>query len=356
MLIPKLDTLELEREIVVDSISATMTTGNNPQKLLVFEGKMNIPETGEYIFQTRLIGGGALLLINGDTIVDRNGDFSRDNLGVGSIELNKGTVPFTFIYNKFKPYQRGVILSVEGPGIQQYELTAPGSWPVASDNSQSVIIELAEETVLQRGFFNHGDRKRTHIISVGSPQDIHYAFDLSFGSLVQVWGDGFLDVTKMWVGRGGEQLSVPVGIPVLIHGDPDFAFLKDKKTVWPDTVSANGSYRQLGYKLDKGGNPTFITGIGSSKVTNKFFPSDTLRRLSRIITTDSEKSIWHKIGEGSIIEELPDKTYAIDDKSYFVDFSGNGDLKPFIRQSSGRDELLIEIPAGNLKITYQLTW
>jgi hypothetical protein len=354
--IPNLDSMELEREINVDSISSLLASGNNPQKLLVFNGKMGIPATGKYLFKSLLDRAGACLIIKGDTILNSDGDFSRQREGRDAIQLEKGDVPFTFIYNKFRSNSRGLALLVEGPSIQQYDLAAPGSWPKRNNNSESVTIALDEETVLQRGFFNHGDRKRTHVISVGSPQDVHYAFDLSFGSLLQVWGGGFLDVTKMWVGRGGEQLSVPVGIAVSSHGDPDFAFLEDENTVWPDTVSANGDYRQVGYKLDKGGNPTFSTKIGDSKVTNKFIPSDKLRRLDRVITTDTKEAIWHKIGEGSMIEKLSENIYAIDDKSYFVDFSGNGELKPVIRQSDGKDELLVQIPAGSNKITYQLTW
>lgn len=355
-LIPNLDSLELEREISVDSISSLLASGNNPQKLLVFNGKMGIPQTGKYLFKSLLDRAGACLIIKGDTVLNSDGDFSRQREGRDAIQLEKGNVPFTFIYNKFRSNSRGLGLLVEGPGIQQYDLTGPGSWPKRNGNSQSVTIALEEETVLQRGFFNHGDRKRTHVISVGSPQAVHYAFDLSFGSLLQIWGGGFLDVTKMWVGRGGEQLSVPVGIAVSIHGNPDFAFLENENTVWPDTVSANGDYRQMGYKLDKGGNPTFSTKIGDSKVTNKFIPSDKLRRLDRVITTDTKEVIWHKIGEGSVIEALYENTYAIDDKSYFIDFTGNGDLKPVIRQSDGKDELLVKIPAGSNIITYQLTW
>lgn len=354
--IPDLDTLVVEREVNTDSISATMALGQNPQKLLVYNGKMNVPNTGDYIFEMKVHRGGGLLLINNDTITNLDGDYNLNNPVFGLVSLIKGTVPFTLIYNKHRPYQRGLVLSVEGPGIAKYDLHAPGSLVLGGNNSQSVKIPLSEETVLQRGFFNHNDQKRTHVISVGSPKDIHYAFDLSFGSLLQVWGDGFLDVTKMWVGRGGEQLSVPVGIPVSNHGDPDFAFLENEKTNWPDSIPANGSYRQLGYKLDKSGNPTFSTGMGGATVTNKFVPSDTLRRLNRIITTSADKILWHKIGEGSIIQELPNNTYAIDDKNYFVDFSGNDGFKPSIRQSSGKDELIVKIPQGNQKITYQLTW
>ncbi len=354
--IPKLDTLAVEREISSDSISSTMATGQNPQKLLVYNGNLNIPKTGDYLFEMKVHRGGGLLLIDRDTIVDLDGDYSIDQAKFGRVLLQQGSVPFTFIYNKHRPYQRGFALSVEGPGIAKQDLHAPGSLIIGGGDSQSIEVAMSEETVLQRGFFNHKNQKRTHVISVGSPKDIHYAFDLSFGSLLQVWSNCFLDVTKMWVARGGQQLSVPVGIPVSIHGDPDFAYLENEKSKWPDSITTNTSYRQLGYELDRHGNPEFSTGINGSVITNKFIPSDTLRRLKRIISIHSDKEIWHKLGEGSVIEELPDNTYAINDKDYFVDFSGNDRYKPIIRKLEGKDELVVKIPEGNQNITYTISW
>jgi hypothetical protein len=91
-------------------------------------------------------------------------------------------------------------------------------------------------------------------------------------------------------------------------------------------------------------------------ITNSFVPIDSLRRLKRIISTKSSKEIWHKLGDGSIIERLASGVYAIDDRNYFIDFSTDNNNSPVIRKSSGKDELLIKIPAGNQKITYTITW
>lgn len=37
----------------------------------------------------------------------------------------------------------------------------------------------------------HGDEKRTHVVSVGSPKGFHYAFDLNQGNLLAVWKGEF---------------------------------------------------------------------------------------------------------------------------------------------------------------------
>ena len=356
--IPDYNKLEKLREINTDTVSADMVTGRDSQKLLVFNGLMNVPTTGDYLFEMKINGGGGALLLKTDTIVNLNGDFKNEEPAFKLVTLQKGFIPFTLIYNKHQKFRLGFSLFVEGPGIARHTLhTAPpvNIAPVKKIDS-AFVIDASNETVLQRGFLMHNKIKRTHTISVGSPKNIHYSFDLAFGSLIQVWGGKFLEVSEMWAGRGIQQLGVPLGIPVLLHGDPDFAFLENKNSNWPDSIPSGTVYKQLGYELDNYGNPTFSTLLNGSTITNSFVPIDSLRRLKRIILTKSIKEIWHKLADGSIIEKLPNGVYAIDDRNYFLDFSTDNNNTPVIRKSSGKDELLVKIPAGNQKITYTITW
>ena len=137
---------------------------------------------------------------------------------------------------------------------------------------------------MQRSFLMHEGNKRTHCISVATPQGLNYSFDLVFGSLLKVWDGDFLDATKMWHAREGQQLGEPIGMAIASHGDPDFAYLKNKKSPWPDSVSANGAYKQLGYQLDETGLPIFSQQVNESLITNRLVPYDTVRTLQRIIT------------------------------------------------------------------------
>ena len=353
-LIPDLDTLIAIREVQTDSISSLMTTGENPQKLLVYNGKMSIPTSGDYIFDMKVHRGGGALIIDNDTIIDLNGDNNINTLGYGLASLKKGHIPFTLIYNKHRPYQRGLALFVEGPEIAKYALHAPGSINLSQGSLPEIIVTSSDEVVMQRSFLMHGDIKRTHCISVATPQGINYSYDVSFGSLLQAWNDGFLNVAKMWHSRGGQQLAEPIGLPVEIHGQPDFAYLENDMADWPDSIST--SYHQLGYELDQYGAPIFSMEIEGGVVENKFVPSDTLRELNRIIRTELKKNIWHKIAEGSVIEELPDNTYAIDDKEYFVDFKGSDVMKPVIREGAEKHELLVNIPEGKKELSYKIIW
>ena len=127
VMLPSLDSLLPGAKIRTDSISAELVGEGRPQTILSFEGFMGIPTTGKYIFDYRINGGGGVLLINKDTVVDRDGDYNLDSLGYGNIYLERGLVPFTLIYNKHRPWTKGFSLEVEGPGVQKHALQAPGS-------------------------------------------------------------------------------------------------------------------------------------------------------------------------------------------------------------------------------------
>lgn len=354
--IPDYNALTAERELTTDSISSNMATGERAKKLLVYNGNMKIPKTGEYLFEMRVRLGGGLLLIDGDTIANLNGDYYHDQPAYGLVALKQGEVPFTLIYNKHRPFWKGLSLQAEGPGIARHNLHAPQSFILKPGGGNKITIETNTKTVIQRSFLLHEGEKRTHCISVATPKGINYSFDLSFGSLLQVWKGDFFDATEMWDNRGIEQIGSPIGSPIVIHGNPDFAFLESEDAIWPDTIPSKTTYKQLGYELDLKGNPSFFTQLDDIMITNRFVPNDSLRKLNRVISMNANMEIWHKIAEGSIIEKLPDATYAIDDKNYFVNLTSNEKYQTVIRKSTGKDELIIKIPTGNQEINYTITW
>ena len=355
--IPDYNKLEKLREISTDSIIADIA-GRGTQKLLVYNGVINVPNTGDYLFEMKINGGGGALLLKTDTLISLNGEYNNENPGFKLITLQKGEFPFTLIYNKHIKNRMGFNVFVEGPGIarQPLHLVAPVNISPVKSIDNTFVIDASNETVMQRGFVMHKKIKKTHTISVGSPKNIHYTFDLAFGSLIQVWGGKFLEVSEMWAGRGSQQTGVPLGLPIAMHGAPDFAYLENTKSNWPDSIPSNTTYKQLSYELDNLGNPTFSTQLNGSVITNSFVPIDSLRSLKRIISTKSIKEIYHKLAEGSIIEKLANGVYAIDDRNYFLDLTDKNKYIPVIRKSSGKEELLVKIPAGNQKITYTITW
>lgn len=355
--IPNLDSLIPIRTVETDSISSMMATGERPQKILVYVGKLSIPDTGDYLFDYRVNGAGGLLLIDNDTIIDLNGDYSLGESGSATIALSKGKVPFTLIYNKHRPRARGFSLAVEGPGIQKHGLQAKGSLdPNQGKPTNEIMVSVFDDPVTQRSFFMHNGEKRTHVISTGMPQGVHFAYDLALGSLLKTWDGNFLNTTQMWHSRGIEQLAMPAKFNVSVHGGPDFAFLDDDRMVWPDSIADNVVQKQLGYEFDPQGVPVFSHQINGTVITDRFVPTKTGRGLNRTTTITGDTEIWHKVASGTKIEALPHGTYIVKDENYFVDFSGNDGFYPIIRHVNGKDELLIKIGAGKQNINYNIIW
>lgn len=354
--LPSFDSIVPISTIETDSISANMVGGDRAQRILKYVGKMNIPDAGQYLFDLKVNGAGAVLLIDQDTIVNLDGDYNLDSLGLGQISLQKGAIPFSLIYNKHRPWTKGFSLEVEGPGIQKYALHAPNSLDLSKDKpAENIMVKAIDEPVVQRSFLMHGGKKRTHCASVGTPQSIHYAYDLELGSLLKVWSGDFLDASPMWHGRGPKQLALPAGFTVSFHGTPEFAQLANESSGWPVGVTEKQDRKQLGYEFDKDRIPVFSYKVGNSTIADKMMPSKTLRMLHRSIEINGDREIWHKVAAGESVEKLPDGTFIVNDESYFIDFSGGG-LDPIVRKSNGVDELLLKVPAGQQAIDYSIIW
>jgi len=357
VILPVLDSLNPIREIKTDSISSKMATDWRSQRIFKYTGKMNIPETGDYIFDLKVNVAGGLLLINRDTIVNMNGDYNLDSLGFAKVRLEKGALPFTLIYNKHLPWTIGFSLDVEGPGIQKHALTTKSSLDLGRNRpEEGIMVDVLTKPVSQRSFLMFKNKKRTHCISVGTLQKINYSYDLAAGSLLQVWDKDFLDATEMWHGRGEKQLGQPAGFIVSFHGDPEIAVLKDDNSIWPNTLPANPQFVPNGYEFDRDGHPAFSYQLGDALILDKLLPSDSERRLNRYLETESKTTIYHKLGEGEAIEKLEEGTYIINNESYYIQLPAKYPLQPFIRKSEGIDELLVEIPAGKQKFNYSIIW
>ncbi|WP_373518172.1 DUF1080 domain-containing protein [Pricia sp.] len=357
LMLRNLDSLEVIREVATDTISAAMASGKNPQKILSYTGKMVVPESGDYLFDYRINEGGGILIIDKDTVVNLDGDYKLDSLGVGIMKLTKGEVPFQLIYNKHKYWKHDFSLEVEGPGLQKQALHAPSSVGRTGFLPEDIMmVDVADEVELQRSFWMHDGKKRTHVISVGTPQGIHYAYDLVNGALLQVWNGDFFDATEMWLNRGEKQLGLPAGFTVSFHGDPEFAALSEEDAPWPEDTSDFEDFTSTGYTLDSEGLPSFKYTKGSTSISDKMTPSEDKRSLTRSITATGSMPLSHKIAEGVHIAKLPNGTFIVNDESYYINFPDAAALKPVVRKNSGNDELIVNVPGGDNVLTYTITW
>ncbi|WP_149276861.1 3-keto-disaccharide hydrolase [Pareuzebyella sediminis] len=355
--LPKLDSLVPIRQIRADSISANMISGETQQGILKYTGQMEVPTTGEYLFDFKINRGGGILLVDHDTVVNMNGDYNLDSLGIGKVNLDKGDIPFTLIYNKPRSWATGFSLEVEGPGVQKHALQAKNSLVIGGSRpEEKIMIEVGDVPIAQRSFMMQNGYKRTHCISVGTPRGVHFAYDLSTGSLLKAWNGDFLDATDMWLSRGEKQLARPAGFTLTFYGGPDFAILEDEASKWPDTDSERANSKSLGYSIMNNGMPMFSYQLGDNKISDLIVPSGVERIIKRTIRFKGNETIWHNIAIGESIQQLPDGTYIVNDESYYIDFSNSGGLQPIVRESSGKDELLVKIPAGEQHVEYNIIW
>lgn len=353
-MLPNFDTITPIRTVKTDSISAQMATGKRASKILIYTGELQIPTTGDYSFNYQLIRAGGILIVGKDTIVNYDPKMTSR---FATVSLQKGNVPFKLIYNKISRWYMGLGLYVEGPNMENHSLSAKQSYmPRIRNPKNDIFVEVEDEVIAQRSYFMHNGVKRTHVISVGTLENVNYAYDLESGSLLKAWDGILLDATPMWYVRGMEQLGVPNAFNISFNGGPEFAFLENEKTVWPDTIPTQVVQKQIGYKFDKAGIPSFTYKMNKTTVENNIVPVEGVRGIKRLITVTGSDVIWFKIADGAEIKKLPDGTYIIKNENYYIDFSDNDGLTPVIRNVNGCDELVVELTTGNQSITYDIIW
>ena len=352
--LPDFSTLTPARTGSTDSLSRNVIEERRNYGL-VFDGSINVPESGTYLLEA-MVQGGIKVLIGGKVVLDYDGEHEFvGEVGYGKAELSAGEQPFQVLYRKqHRFWKNGLALFVEGPGIPKMALHAPGS-PMQLPDFQPYAIgpEENEATVL-RGYVMHDGYKRTHAVSVGNPEGVHFNYDLNQGAWLTVWDGAFVDVREMWVNRGVEQIAVPMGPALGLGGMPSFAQLSGKNAAWPDSVYEGDPIQFAGYELGENGAPTFLFEAGSGTIKDQISPSSTERKLTRSITAEGNiGKTWVLLASGSDIQQLPNGSYAINDHSYYLE-TGDG-TKPVIRSNDGQQELVLSL-SDNQSINYSLIW
>ena len=332
-------------------------------------GKIHIPKTARYLFVLNLKwiptkadanpekpNGAGQLKIADKTVITIDGKTGGSDSTI--LDLEAGVYPIELVYHKqfkiwFVPGD-DIILGVEAPAIAYSNLNAVLRLVEAVGG---MIIPVKHEPTMQRSFMNHRGEKRTHVISVGEPGAVNYAFDLASGSFLQFWRGDFVETTLMWYERGEPQLAVPLGSIVERSGKPSVAFLNDQNMAWPDS---NANYNYIGYDIDKTGRPVFKYTLGNINVSENFQTADDGKKLLHTITVNSGSAVnnfWCRIAEGRTIAKLPNDFYAIDDKKFLIQLPDKA--KPVIRKTSDNtEEMLLPVtPNGNSgTINYSIIW
>ena len=339
------------------------TVNRIPNEFLIrYIGTLRVAEPGEYRFNLGAPGGGGMLKINNQSVVAPG---SR----TGRVTLPKGDLPFELFYSKFVEWQKPNLgLAISGPGIREFFLTDATS--SANDEVDPIMIDAPTNTVL-RSFMdipsadaprvdasgnsnpqNRPQRVRiTHAISVGSPEQVHYTYDLDKGALVQVWRGAFLDATPMWHERG-DGSSRPMGM-VQRMGPPVLFLTKlaSPQASWTADTTGSG-FRPKGYVLDDTDRPTFKYLSYGSAVDDKIRVLANGQGIQREVTiANPAGNLYARLASGTTIRAMENGLYLVDGQEYLRIDDATG-AKPAIREgSNNRQELIVPVKG---KVVYSI--
>lgn len=327
---------------------------NASQFLIRYTGTLHVNESGKYTFKLGVPGGNGSLTLNNQPIIART---SRNQMG--NTILPAGDLPFELVYAKDVEWEKpNLSLVVNGPGVREFALTNPEAEGV--DETDPILVDATTQPIL-RSFMDipgapaesmdkvaDGSKRVkpvrvVHAISVGSPDQVHYTYDMDKGALVQVWRGLFLDATPMWNDRG-DGSSRPMGM-VEHLGVPTLMLQKltDPQAAWLSDTTGSG-YRPKGYVLDDKDRPTFTYLLAGASVQDGIRVLDNGQGIRRDITvTGSSLDLYARLAGGTRIDAMPNGTYAVDGKSYYVRVDEASGATPVVRTVNGRQELLLPV-------------
>jgi hypothetical protein len=305
------------------------------QLLIRYQGNMNIKQAGNYTFNLNVPGGGGILRIKGEEVIDRT-----INSGSGNVQLSAGTHPFEVVYSKYVTWvDAGLGLTVAGPGIRETIISDEDDFQQA--RIQDPIIKEASNNTTHRSFMRLPENEVvTHAISVGSPEKLHYTYDLNHGTIVQAWRGDFLDATPMWDNRGNGTAR-PLGALQQLSGlGLTVAPLSSAQASWKSDTSGT-SFTPKGYLMDRDDQPTFRYLLDGVMVHDMIRVAQEGKGLRREISAQqAADNLYVKLAEGSNIEEMEDGMYAVDGKAYYLQLENPASVQAMLKEVDGKQQLV----------------
>jgi hypothetical protein len=152
---------------------------------------------------------------------------------------------------------------------------------------------------------------------VGSPDKLHYSYDLDNGAIVQMWKGEFLNTSPMWDNRG-DGSSRPRGA-VLTLGNAPSIVNDASKSILKDSFPANANFRTMGYELDENNLPTFNYQIYGSDIVDICKNTEGGKFLTRSISSKNPSpNLSVRLAIGKTIEVVSPDTYIVDGKTFYI--------------------------------------
>ncbi|MCC9137589.1 family 16 glycoside hydrolase [Pontibacter silvestris] len=341
---PQYDSIPPEAEGTSGILTSNLNTTAR-RFLIRYTGTLVVKEAGEYTFNVETPGGSGLVRVNKQEVVPM-----RAWNGKGTVALPAGEVPFELLYAKYMDWaQPALALRVSGPALREFLISDKEVG--LADVVDPIIVDAQERPILRSFIDLPGDQRVTHAISVGSPAELHYTYDMDHGTIVQLWRGGFLDATPMWHERG-DGSSRALG-SVQYFGKPALtvAKLASEQEAWT-TDTTGSAYHPKSYKLNKKSEPTFSYEVNGAIVMDAINVIENGQGLRReLIVQNPSANLYVRLVEGNKIEEAGKGMYLIDDKSYYVRVEDTAGAKPVVRNVAGHQELIVPVRE---KLTYSI--
>jgi hypothetical protein len=331
--IPDFSKLKPDEEGSLPKLSTSFLK-KDQEFLIRYTGIVQIRQPGSYIFQRETAGAGAVKINNQEVS-------TVTSYTTTPIQLDAGDFPFEIVYTKpfnWAPTSFG--LTISSNNVREFLASDESS--LFREYPDPILIEPRERLV-NRSFMDITEGNRVvHSANVGSPDQLHYSYDMDRGNLFQVWRGGFLDATPMWYSRG-DGSSRPTGSRVQL-GQPrqSIVQLSSLQDSLSNDTTGTG-FRTKGYELESDSRTAFIYWIHGATVRDAFEVSENGQALKRTVkVANNPGKLYMLLAAGKTIESVSKGLYVIDDNSYYIRLDDAG-AAPVVRQSNGHSELLIPV-------------
>jgi hypothetical protein len=274
----------------------------------VYTSKLTIPESGKHTFRIQ-VSSRIVVNLDGKEVVPSS--WYRGNTAFEFSEnLTQGDHTLEIINFKNDGWIKPILaVEIAGPNTLFNSYHAIGSVLAASPNNP--ILKDAEKNTFIRSFsdlYHSGTfvKRITHAINVGSPEGLHYTYDLQNACLAQIWKGNFLDMSPMWDDRGdgssrprGAQLFLAESNPFLLNG-------------------ASAQLKQLGYKIDPDNRPIFKYQLPNGMQFSDQLQVQDKKYFTRTIVLDSNtEGVLFNLAKSSKIVQITEELYQVND-AYFI--------------------------------------
>jgi len=252
------DFATLKPDSVEEEHDGIITLADSPHEndfAMVWEGQLEVPAAGEYLFSLDSDDAGKIL-IDGKNILKVHGlgPMNGSRVQRSRIPLTQGLHPIRVEYLQHKG-ERGISIGWRLFTDKQYHWLTASKDTAPKTRDPLPIGPIDGRPVIYRNFIA-GTTARA--IGVGFPGGLNLAWSADHLGPEMIWTGAFLDGTAKWLDRGTAN-NPPAGENVVNLGK---------------SRSLPAEARFKGYTLDPEGNPTFIVQIGMQTLREKWKATD----------------------------------------------------------------------------------